>query len=151
MLPGRTLRKAAPPAAPAGTGGGRARGEGGTGRDGDTPPCAPALLPGSSTALAASARGGCGHPAQARGIQLLFPASGQERARGGVCFTMRKKLKNRAKSTVLAKAVTRRVSAGREAAAAECALELTRIGDRWNLRQRILNLFLVTWGDLGQD
>ncbi|KAL2294170.1 hypothetical protein Nmel_007893 [Mimus melanotis] len=31
--------------------------------------------------------------------------------------------------------------AGREAAAAEGALELARIGDRWNLRQRLLNLF----------
>ncbi|XP_014730964.1 PREDICTED: phorbol-12-myristate-13-acetate-induced protein 1 [Sturnus vulgaris] len=30
---------------------------------------------------------------------------------------------------------------GREAAAAECALELARIGDRLNLRQRLLNLF----------
>ncbi|XP_053788672.1 phorbol-12-myristate-13-acetate-induced protein 1 [Vidua chalybeata] len=29
--------------------------------------------------------------------------------------------------------------AGREAAV-ECALELTRIGDRWDLRQRLLNL-----------
>ncbi|CAN8219863.1 unnamed protein product [Coccothraustes coccothraustes] len=25
-------------------------------------------------------------------------------------------------------------------AAVECALELTRIGDRWNLRQRLLNI-----------
>ncbi|XP_017582869.1 PREDICTED: phorbol-12-myristate-13-acetate-induced protein 1 [Corvus brachyrhynchos] len=38
------------------------------------------------------------------------------------------------------KAITTRVSAGREAAAEECALELARIGDRWDLRQRILNL-----------
>ncbi|XP_039565955.1 phorbol-12-myristate-13-acetate-induced protein 1 [Passer montanus] len=31
--------------------------------------------------------------------------------------------------------------AGRNSeAAAECALELTRIGDRWDLRQRLLNL-----------
>ncbi|XP_027601395.2 phorbol-12-myristate-13-acetate-induced protein 1 [Pipra filicauda] len=30
--------------------------------------------------------------------------------------------------------------AGREAAVAECARELIRIGDRWDLRQRILNL-----------
>ncbi|XP_066038429.1 phorbol-12-myristate-13-acetate-induced protein 1 isoform X1 [Chamaea fasciata] len=34
--------------------------------------------------------------------------------------------------------------AGHEAAAAECALELTRIGDRWHLRQRVLNL-LTKW------
>ncbi|NXO80050.1 APR protein, partial [Sitta europaea] len=40
----------------------------------------------------------------------------------------------------LLKVVTTRVPAGREAAA-ECARELTRIGDRWNLRQRLLNLF----------
>ncbi|NWS06039.1 APR protein, partial [Motacilla alba] len=39
----------------------------------------------------------------------------------------------------LIKAPTPRVSAGREAAV-ECALELTRIGDRWDLRQRLLNL-----------
>ncbi|NXQ65323.1 APR protein, partial [Quiscalus mexicanus] len=39
----------------------------------------------------------------------------------------------------LMKALSRRVSAGREAAV-ECALELTRIGDRWDLRQRLLNL-----------
>uniref|UniRef100_A0A8C0UP29 Uncharacterized protein n=1 Tax=Cyanistes caeruleus TaxID=156563 RepID=A0A8C0UP29_CYACU len=37
-------------------------------------------------------------------------------------------------------AVTTRGSAGREAAVAECALELSRIGDRWHLRQRILNV-----------
>ncbi|KAF4793152.1 phorbol-12-myristate-13-acetate-induced protein 1 [Turdus rufiventris] len=41
----------------------------------------------------------------------------------------------------LRKAAPPAAPAGREAAAAECALELSRIGDRWNLRQRILNLF----------
>ncbi|XP_062369998.1 phorbol-12-myristate-13-acetate-induced protein 1 [Cinclus cinclus] len=40
----------------------------------------------------------------------------------------------------LHKATPPAAPAGREAAAAECALELTRIGDRWNLRQRLLNL-----------
>ncbi|XP_039422914.1 translation initiation factor IF-2 [Corvus cornix cornix] len=40
----------------------------------------------------------------------------------------------------LRKAAPPAAPAGREAAAEECALELARIGDRWDLRQRILNL-----------
>ncbi|XP_027763067.1 phorbol-12-myristate-13-acetate-induced protein 1 [Empidonax traillii] len=40
----------------------------------------------------------------------------------------------------LRKAAPSASPAGREAAAAECAQELVRIGDRWDLRQRILNL-----------
>ncbi|XP_005528098.1 PREDICTED: phorbol-12-myristate-13-acetate-induced protein 1 [Pseudopodoces humilis] len=40
----------------------------------------------------------------------------------------------------LRKAAPAAAPAGREAAVAECALELTRIGDRWHLRQRILNM-----------
>ncbi|XP_039946791.1 phorbol-12-myristate-13-acetate-induced protein 1 [Hirundo rustica] len=43
----------------------------------------------------------------------------------------------------LSKAGPPAAPAGSEAAA-ECALELTRIGDRWHLRQRFLNL-LAKW------
>ncbi|XP_071436614.1 phorbol-12-myristate-13-acetate-induced protein 1 [Pithys albifrons albifrons] len=40
----------------------------------------------------------------------------------------------------LRKAAAPSSPAGREAAAAECAQELLRIGDRWDLQQRILNV-----------
>ncbi|XP_031953341.1 phorbol-12-myristate-13-acetate-induced protein 1 [Corvus moneduloides] len=54
----------------------------------------------------------------------------------------------------LRKAAPPAAPAGREAAAEECALELARIGDRWDLRQRILNLLAKlfcpgTWGAHG--
>uniref|UniRef100_A0A8D2MHN8 Phorbol-12-myristate-13-acetate-induced protein 1 n=1 Tax=Zonotrichia albicollis TaxID=44394 RepID=A0A8D2MHN8_ZONAL len=49
------------------------------------------------------------------------------------------KKKPKTKQPPPTKTQQKRVSAGREAAV-ECALELTRIGDRWDLRQRLLNL-----------